>query len=96
MSAKKLNVKINWSTQQYKELESVWYEAKVPQIDWTYVVDYSPTDPTKYTCFLLFDSTASFQEVRLTKKEYKRKEQAMVFCEKHLHKFLLKLKKFFL
>ena len=94
-ASKKLNIKIKWSAQQSADLSAIWYEAKVPQLDWTYVVDMGITEPEKYTCFILFENTPTFQEVRLSGKEFNTKKEAMVCCEKHLHRILLKLKKFF-
>ena len=93
-SSKKLNIKINWAVQQSTDLSAVWYEAKVPQLIWTYVVDVGVENEDCYTCFLLFDDLETYQEVRLTAKEFRTKAQAMRYCEEHLHRFLLKLKKF--
>ena len=95
-ASKKLNIKIKWVVKQSTDLSAVWYEAKVPQLDWTYVVDIGVTEPEKYTCFLLFDTMPTFQEIRLTLEEFDKREQATAYCEKHLHKTLLKFKKFFL
>ena len=95
-TSKKLNLKIKWSVQQSADLSATWYEARVPRLIWTYVVDVGVEDESCYTCFLLFDNEVTFQEVRLTTKEFKTKAQAMRYCEEHLHRFLLKVKKFFL
>jgi hypothetical protein len=95
-ASKKLNIKIKWTVQQSADLSASWYEARVPRLIWTYVVDAGVEDENRYTCFLLFDEEVTFQEVRLTTKEFKTKAQAMRHCEEHLHRFLLKVKKFFL
>jgi hypothetical protein len=84
-------VRLNWEKKATKPRSSFWFEALVPQLGWTYIVDKGVVDPKKYTCFMCIDCVV-YTESRITSHEFKTLLQAQTFCERHLLEIFSKLK----
>ena len=71
-----MKTKLNWKKKWLDDKSGYWYSAKVPVINWEYIVD------THYNTgyFSKFDDDIT----RISNKFYKTEEAAMIACEKHL------------
>lgn len=86
---------MNWKQIKNLDMLPSWYEAKVPELNWVYIVDHGVKDQTSYTCFLKVSVSPWQDEARITKKEFKTAKSAKLFCETHLQRVFSTLKKIF-
>lgn len=90
-----MNTKLNWKLKWLDDKSGCWYSAKVPIINWEYILEvdrrYTYNDKTKEAIEILeyvpriiyskFDDDCT----HITKKEfYKKLDSAKAACEKHL------------
>lgn len=85
--------KLKWKELHCDDLSASWLEAIVKPLQWTYVIDEGIADGL-YSCFLFMDQKTC-EEIRITSKNFKTIEKAQEFCEKHLEKTYLNLKKLY-
>lgn len=98
-----MNSKLKWNQKWCDDKSGYWYSAKVPFLNWEYIIDVQDYDVkqkneskkiTKQEYFnpgifySKYDSEASF----LVKNPYKTPERAMKACESHLLKVVNNLK----
>lgn len=88
-------MKLKWKKKWLDDKSGYWYSAKVPILNWEYVVEGSPNctfsykkqECDDYDKFVigLFLSNATDDLTKISKKQFRKKETAMECCEKHLH-----------
>jgi len=80
-----MKTKLNWKKKWCDDNSAYWYSAKVPVINWEYIVDthYSMRDSEGFIGGLFF-SKFDDDITRISNKFYKTEETAMKACEKHL------------
>jgi hypothetical protein len=83
------NVKLNWKKKTLDTENAYWYSAKVPIVDWEYIVDVYD----QYSKAYLFLGPNQDEINLFPKKKFKKIETAKHECEKHLSKTYEKLKK---
>lgn len=80
-----MKTKLNWKKNWLDDKSGYWYSAKVPIINWEYIVDdhYCKRDSKGLIAGLFF---GKFDDdiTRISNKFYKTEEAAMNACEKHL------------
>jgi hypothetical protein len=80
-----MKTKLNWKKNWLDDKSGYWYSAKVPIINWEYIVDdhYCMGDSKGLIAGLFF---GKFDDdiTRISNKFYKTEEAAMNACEKHL------------
>ena len=89
-----MKTKLNWKKKWLDDKSGYWYSAKVPILNWEYVIDglpYCRFNNKKqiyqdYDEFVVgvFLSNIDDDFVKFTKKQFRKKETAMSACEKHL------------
>ena len=80
--------KLKWKQKWCDDKSGYWYSAKVPVIDWEYIVDVHEV-PKKFKASIFY-SQHSDDTTHVIDKNYKTKEAAMNACEKHLEKTIKK------
>jgi len=86
--------KLIWKKKWLDDKSGYWYSAKVPILNWEYVIDgepccvfdYKNQDYKDYEEFTIgvFLSKIDDDFIKISKKRFRKKETAMVACEKHL------------
>jgi len=80
-----MKTKLNWKKNWLDDKSGYWYSAKVPVINWEYIVDahYNTGIDCGFIGGLFF---GKFDDdiTKISKKFYKTEEAAMIACEKHL------------
>ena len=89
-----MNTKLIWKKNWLSDKSGYWYSAKVPILNWEYVIDGEPCcvfdnktqDYKDYEEFTIgvFLSKIDDDFIKISKKRFRKKETAMVACEKHL------------
>ena len=79
------NTNLNWKKKFLDDKSGYWYSAKIPIINWEYIVD-SDYDFGQCRGFIggLYFSKFDDDITKISKKFYKTEEAAMIACEKHL------------
>jgi hypothetical protein len=83
------NIKLNWKKKTTDDESGYWYSAKVPVLNWEYVVDVFDTCSLSY----LFMGP-HVDELQISKTKFKTSDLAKKECEKHLAKTFEKFQKF--
>lgn len=84
-------IKLKWKKKFLDDKSGSWYAAKVPVLNWEYIVDDYDTSFTTY----LFLGPKEEEEVNIAStKKFKTFEKAMEHCENHLTKTYKDFKKF--
>ena len=90
-----MNTKLNWKLKWLDDKSGCWYSAKVPILNWEYIVEVDKrheynyktkemTEISEYVSGILY-SKYDDDLTHLTKKEfYKKLDAAKAACEKHL------------
>lgn len=89
-----MKTKLIWKKKWLNDKSGYWYSAKVPILNWEYVIDGEPCcvfDYKKqgykdYEVFTIgvFPSKIDDNFIKISKKRFRKKETAMHACEKHL------------
>ena len=74
--------KLNWKKRYLNDKSGHWFSAYVKPLNWEYVVETGYCSD-RYYCFL-FVNKYSDEEVKISKKTFKKLEDAQKCCEKHL------------
>lgn len=90
----KTKTKLNWKKKWLDDKSGYWYSAKVPVINWEYIVETHYNVGINYG-FVggLFFSEFEDDITRVSNKFYRTEEAAMKACEKHLQDTAKKFKK---
>jgi hypothetical protein len=83
------NIKLNWKKKYLDDESGYWYSAKIPVLNWEYVVDVYDDYSTSY----LFMGPR-VDELQISKKKFKTSDLAKKECEKHLAKIYEQFQKF--
>lgn len=86
-------IKLKWKQKWCDDKSAYWYSAKIPFINWEYIVDVYQ-DPAEFNASIFYSEYAD-DTTPIIHKNYKTKEAAMNACEKHLEKTINKLNKFY-
>lgn len=81
--------KLKWKQKWCDDKSGYWYSAKVPFINWEYIVDHYAV-PEEFTASVFYDICGD--DTPVINKHFKTKEGAMNACEKHLEKMSNKFK----
>lgn len=85
-----MKTKLKWKKRWNDDKSGYWYSAKIPIIDWEYIVDvYEYSE--EFTASVFY-SRYSNDTTYIVDKNFKTKEGAMNACEKHLQKTYKKFK----
>ena len=94
--------KLKWKKKWLSDKSGYWYSAKVPILNWEYIVDgvsdcESDYKNQEYDKFMVgvFLSYMNDDIVKFTRKKFRKKETAMESCEKHLQDITNKFIKWF-
>jgi len=89
-----MKTKLIWKKKWLDDKSGYWYSAKVPILNWEYVIDSVPCctfnnkkqDYKDYEEFVagVFLSNIDDDFVKVSKKQFRKKETAMSACENHL------------
>ena len=87
-----MKTKLNWKKKWLDDRSGYWYSAKVPILNWEYIIDgyctfnYKKQDYEDYNDFVagVFLSNIDDEFVKVSKTHFRKKETAMTACEKHL------------
>jgi hypothetical protein len=80
-----MKTKLKWEKKWLDDKSGYWHSAKVPIINWEYIVDeYYCMEDSKGFVGCLFFSKFDDDATRVSNKSYKTEEAAMNACEKHL------------
>ena len=89
-----MKTKLIWEKKWLDDKSGYWYSAKVPILNWEYVIDgvpccefdYKKKDYKDYHEFVagVFLSNIDDDFVKISKRQFRKKETAMNACEKHL------------
>ena len=82
---------MRWKKKTCDDKSASWLEADVKPLGWTYVVDQD-YDTQEFGAFLFV--TDFSDETKISKNDFKTREAAQQFCEKHLQNIHKKLEKF--
>lgn len=88
-----MKTKLKWKQKWCDDKSGYWYSAKVPCLDWEYIVDVYQM-PEEFTASIFYCSHGD-DTSPIIDKSYKTKEGAMNACEKHLEKMIQKLIKYY-
>jgi hypothetical protein len=80
-----MKTKLNWKKKWCDDKSGSWYSAKIPFIGWEYIVDkhYNVGVECGFIAGLFFGEFDA-DITRISNKFYKKEENAMKACEKHL------------
>ena len=83
-----MKTKLTWKKKWLDDESGSWYSAKVPVINWEYIVDCYETESStehksKYEASMYLTKTDS-DPVKISKVSYKTEQAAKGACEKHL------------
>ena len=75
-----MKTNLNWKKKFLDDKSGYWYSAKVPIINWEYIIE------TEYWGYIagIFYSKHDDDVTRISSKVYNTEEAAMIACEKHL------------
>ena len=75
-----MKTNLNWKKKLLDDKSGYWYSAKVPIINWEYIIE------TEYWGYIagIFYSKHDDDVTRISSKVYNTEEAAMIACEKHL------------
>lgn len=82
--------KLKWKQKWCDDKSGCWYSAKVPFLNWEYIVDVFQ-NPEEFEASVFYSQDAN-DATPIIYKIYKTKEGAMNACEKHLEKMSSKFK----
>jgi hypothetical protein len=98
-----MKTKLNWKKRWLDDKSGFWYSAKVPILNWEYVidgihfqtVDYKKQKNDEYSMFSvgMFLSSNDCDVIKITKRTFKTKEAAIKACENHLDNITIKFNK---
>lgn len=75
-----MKTNLNWKKKLLDDKSGYWYSAKVPIINWEYIIE---TEYWGYNAGIFY-SKHDDDVTRISSKVYKTEEAAMIACEKHL------------
>jgi hypothetical protein len=80
-----MNTKLIWKKKWLEDKSGSWYSAKVPVINWEYIVDqkYEMDNTGGYEAWMFLTKTDA-DAVKISKTSYKTEQAAKGACEKHL------------
>lgn len=84
-----MSLKLEWKKKWTDDKSGCWYSAKVPAINWEYIVETTYKDDV--VCGIYYNKTDD-DITKFSKKKFKNKQQAMNACEKHLQETYKKFK----
>lgn len=90
---KKNKYKLKWKQKWSDDKSGYWFSAKVPFINWEYIVDVYQ-EPMEFVPSVFYSAHAN-DTTPIIEKKYKTKEAAMNACEKHLEKTIQKVLKLY-
>ena len=89
-----MKTKLNWKKKWLEDKSGFWYSAKVPILNWEYIIDgldrceVNNKNQESYNYYEfaagVFLSSTADDVIKISKKEFKTKEAATNACEKHL------------
>lgn len=85
--------KLKWKLKWNDDRSGYWYSAKVPFINWEYIVDvYQEPEEFQPSIFYSQDDNDT---TPIGSKSFRKKEGAFNACEKHLEKTVKKFLKYY-
>ena len=76
---------LNWKKKLLDDKSGYWYSAKIPIINWEYIVDTDCNAEVDWGYIAgIFYTKYDDDLTRISSKFYKTEEAAMIACEKHL------------
>lgn len=80
-----MKTKLNWKKKWLDDKSGYWYSAKVPTLNWEYIVEDSRGWDKEPKFFAgVYMSKIDDSPARVSKKDFKTEEEAMSVCEKHI------------
>lgn len=76
-----MKTKLSWKHKWLDDNSGSWYSAKVPILNWEYIVEDNTYGGWEVGLYL---SNIDSDVAQITKKDFKSKTAAMNACEKHL------------
>ena len=80
-----MKTNLNWKKKLLDDKSGYWYSAKVPIINWEYIIETECS--AEVDCGYIagiFYSKHDDDLTRISSRAYKTEEAAMIACEKHL------------
>lgn len=80
-----MKTNLNWKKKLLDDKSGYWYSAKVPIINWEYIIETECNVEVDWGYIAgIFYSKHDDDLTKISSKVYKTEEAAMIACEKHL------------